>query len=355
MRFSVIIPAYQCADTIRRTIESILKSNFKELEIIIIDDGSTDGTQDVCKILCEKYPIIQYYRQINKGVSVARNNGLLKATGEYVMFIDADDEVLPLNIKDIEEAVNEQADIIMFGMQFCYYRNERLVYKEEKSMKEKMKLKVDDIAEQFPELFEKNYLSAIWNKIIKRTLLVDNEIFFNSELINYEDLEFSIKALKYCSIAYILPDQYYIYRNEYNVDHTINRIAKIEDIISNTDLIASIFFDLDETVYSKTQRHLKGIYQIVLQIYEEIFCFKLHSIKYREIKEYCYQFIEDKYVKLCLKHCPGLNEKEYIRHIKNKKINKIYFHHCYITVRHAVANRVKLLGYYMKRKYHEFV
>ena len=97
MLVSVIIPAYNCENTLKRTVESIIASGLVDYEIIIVNDGSTDNTTSVCNSLCDQYSFIKYSEQENSGVSAARNRGISIATGEYIMFFDADS-----NIKKLE-------------------------------------------------------------------------------------------------------------------------------------------------------------------------------------------------------------------------------------------------------------
>ena len=79
---SVIIPAYNCENTLKKTIESIIASGLIDYEIIIVNDGSTDNTDSVCNSLCSQYSFIKYSEQENSGVSAARNRGINIATGE---------------------------------------------------------------------------------------------------------------------------------------------------------------------------------------------------------------------------------------------------------------------------------
>ena len=92
VKVSIIVPVYNVAKYIRKCMESLLDQDYTgEIEIICIDDGSTDGTSDTLKKMSAFDKRIRYYYQENQGVSVARNEGLKRATGDYVMFCDSDD------------------------------------------------------------------------------------------------------------------------------------------------------------------------------------------------------------------------------------------------------------------------
>ena len=96
MKVSIIIPAYNAENYIRKSLDSVVNQVYKNLEIIIVDDASTDDTKKIIKEYAEKDDrIIPFYQSKNKGVSSARNTGLKAATGDYIVFVDSDDELTP--------------------------------------------------------------------------------------------------------------------------------------------------------------------------------------------------------------------------------------------------------------------
>lgn len=116
--FSVIITAYNYAHYLPRALDSVLAQGFSQSEIIIIDDGSTDNTADICQTYCFRHPgRVFYHYQKNQGTSAARNQGIEKARGAYVIFLDADDEFLPgaMNNWYITSLANPQADFLLGG------------------------------------------------------------------------------------------------------------------------------------------------------------------------------------------------------------------------------------------------
>ena len=94
-KLSVIIPLYNAGDDFRTCMESLITQTWTALEIIIINDGSTDNSVEIAKHYAENYPHVRLLHQANAGASVARNRGIEVATGKYVAFVDADDEVYP--------------------------------------------------------------------------------------------------------------------------------------------------------------------------------------------------------------------------------------------------------------------
>ncbi len=115
---SIIVPVYQAEGYIERCLQSLLNQRFTDYEIICIDDGSTDKSAQIIKDFIVKYPIIRYYYQLNKGVSAARNLGLSKANGVYVLFVDSDDTLKKNTIKALYNKVKKtKAEILIFGGQ----------------------------------------------------------------------------------------------------------------------------------------------------------------------------------------------------------------------------------------------
>ena len=112
-KVSVIIPAYNAEPFIERAIDSVLSQTYKNVEIIVINDGSTDKTEQKVKAYIEKYENIKLISTENGGVCRARNIGIETASGEYISFLDADDELLPDALEVMISVANEKnADII---------------------------------------------------------------------------------------------------------------------------------------------------------------------------------------------------------------------------------------------------
>lgn len=104
MRLSIIIPVYQTRNTLNRCVDSILTQDFRDWQMILVDDASTDGSAKICENYAKKEGRIQHVRlKRNSGLSVARNAGLAKAKGDYIMFVDSDDYLAPDTLKELME------------------------------------------------------------------------------------------------------------------------------------------------------------------------------------------------------------------------------------------------------------
>lgn len=115
-RVSVIIPTYNCSQYLRKTVESVLSQTYKDFEIVIVDDGSTDDTKDKIDVLIKEGAPIKYIYQENQGPAVARNTGIRNASGKYIAFLDADDLWIPEKLELQLEVLKKNRDIgLVYG------------------------------------------------------------------------------------------------------------------------------------------------------------------------------------------------------------------------------------------------
>lgn len=287
MTFSIIIPAYNCEKTLATTVDSVRTSGLYDYEILLIDDGSRDSTPALCDRLCKAYPEVRCIHQQNAGVSAARNRGMAEANGEYLWFVDADDTVEALNLESIRQAISDGADCIMFGMQFLYLRNRKEIMQETLSCGSPVTLTPENMGQHFRALFEKNYFTAIWNKLIRKSVLTENGLCFDCSLINYEDLHFSLLLLAHCKKVTALPDACYRYLNTFGHDRTVDRISRIPDIIAYTDTVTAPFYALDKQLFDAGCRSIEGLSEIVLRLYMEAAYFKLKTSGWSQTKQLC--------------------------------------------------------------------
>lgn len=201
---SVIIPVYNAEKFIGETISSILNQNYTKIELIIIDDGSTDGSEKKILDFHDKDSRLVYIKQTNQGPSAARNNGLNKASGDLILFVDADDS---LKENAIQNMVNESngSDLLIFG-----YEN----INEEKSEKNQVVLPsikgtyfLTNCLQSFGELLEKNVLHYIWHKLYTKESV--KGVRFDETVKVGEDLLFNIEVLRNVSQLTFTDSVYY--------------------------------------------------------------------------------------------------------------------------------------------------
>jgi glycosyltransferase involved in cell wall biosynthesis len=209
MKFSIIIPAYNCERTISRTLESILFQTFRnDVEIIVVNDGSTDSTIDVLQKYIKNIILIN---KENGGSSSARNTGLRKAKGEYILFADSDDIWKENLLEIIEKKLIRGIDLLVFGI-------EKIV-KDKVINKSNLVDKIysrKEVVENFDDLLTFGEINSPFNKVYKKDKLIKNNILFDENLMLGEDFHFNLECiLKADNIQYISDILY-----EYHVDNS---------------------------------------------------------------------------------------------------------------------------------------
>ncbi len=221
---SVIIPVYQSKKYITYCVESILNQTYKNTEIILVDDGSDDGSEVLCDAYTLKYGNIFCIHQQNKGVSLARNTGLDCAKGEYILFVDSDDFI---ENDYLENAVfrleNESAD-----MYLCGYQSVR----DDGRVKEKKYYPyISDVALQHEELnnavvklFNTTTLHAIGTKVYKKSIIEKYGIRFYENWMYYEDIYFCLSYLLHCNKIYVQKRIMYYYQRD--ISNSLSKQSK---------------------------------------------------------------------------------------------------------------------------------
>lgn len=212
-KISVIIPVYNAQDTIEQTVHSVTSQSYQNLEIILVNDGSTDTSYEICKKLQLEDSRIKIFDKENGGVASARNIGIAHATGQYIIHADADDIVLPnayLNL--INEANRSNAAIVVGG----YYSGFENNYVE----------KIPGIEIKDPVVFSKQMLqdkihAGLWNKLVRSDLY--NNFQFKEGLDYKEDLIFFvIQLMRYKpEISTIQEPVYFYYIRENSITNQI--------------------------------------------------------------------------------------------------------------------------------------
>lgn len=221
---SVIVPVFNVAHFLTECITSIVNQTICNLQIILIDDGSTDESGAICDQFAECDERIEVIHQVNAGVSAARNSGLQQANGKYVAFVDADD-VLPENAYEILlNKMTKQADLIMGRMQRLS-ENGELLDKSRKFYTESIEKE-----EFLKELFEERYLpylGFLGDKLFLREIIKKNGLCFHSEIALNEDrlflLQYALQiqtVLLDCHIVY-----YYRKRNNGVIESTRRNVT----------------------------------------------------------------------------------------------------------------------------------
>lgn len=196
---SILVPVYNCIQTIGKCVSSIRNQSISDWELLLIDDGSTDGSGQLCDQLASEDARIHVYHKPNSGVSSARNMGLDNARGEYVMFCDSDDWVDPEWCKRLYL----EAEINPDRLPICnYYRNTNT---DETVNRVPQCAALDEYIKKadFFQLNQQELLGIPWNKIFRRAILEENHIRFQPGLSLGEDMIFSLDYLHYLPSGFV--------------------------------------------------------------------------------------------------------------------------------------------------------
>lgn len=206
-KLSIIIPAFNAEKSIQKSIESVANNTFKNLEIIVVDDGSHDNTKKVVKRLQEKDDRIRLIAKPNGGVSSARNKGIQEANAPYLMFLDSDDTYEPTCCEKAVSIIEaENADIVMFGYNECFNNQSLKRYCP-------VKKKLISNEEIYDQLIKKHYMTgvngyvaAVWLACFNKRIITNDAIRFNEKLHHSEDKLFLLNYLFCCQKLVVIDE-----------------------------------------------------------------------------------------------------------------------------------------------------
>ena len=216
---TVIVPAYNAERTIKKCIDSLLSQTYKNIEILIVDDGSVDRTGVICNAYARNYSHICPIRKDNGGEASARNRGLAEATGEYVCFVDADDYVEPEFVRALLKPLRKRdAELSICGF-VEEYHGKAIFYSHCK----KRRLTGE---EALTHLFmEQSFRGYVWNKMFRMDIIRQNDLHFCEELELWLDVVFVFQYMMVIDKVQYNPVPYYHYQYYQN---SISHLEKKE-------------------------------------------------------------------------------------------------------------------------------
>ena len=241
MRYSVIIPVYNAESTLRRCLDSLVSQQFSDYELLLINDGSTDGSDAICREYAGTYHQIRYFRKENGGVSTARNLGLAQAQGEYILFVDSDDYAAKDYFTVLSEALaHEPPELLMFG-----YRNFGGISAEWNTGTFFENTEIE-IAFRISNAMRQYLFSSLLSKAFRRQIIAENGLRFDENLSIGEDQVFIFAyAMHIRSIASIPDTLYYVdisgedslsrKRRDYLTDQLMAVNRRMADALRNTE------------------------------------------------------------------------------------------------------------------------
>lgn len=195
IEISVIVPAYNVEDCLTATLDSLENQSFRNFEIIVVNDGSTDSTRQVAEAYATRFPNIRVISQENRGLGGARNTGLREARGRYCTFVDSDDLLKPEMLLELHtEAERSAADIVQCG-------HERV---QDGRVLKIVKASVDMTGFDAPMRLAASYFFSAWAKLYRLDFLRRHDLCFEDH-VYHEDVEFTLKAHYFAQTARTIP------------------------------------------------------------------------------------------------------------------------------------------------------
>lgn len=258
MKFSVIIPVYGVERFLEECVNSILSQTYQEYEIILVDDGSPDNCPTICDNYLKKDSRIKVIHKENGGISSARNEGLLIAKGEYIIFVDSDDYICDLLfLEKISRRIEEyQEEVVLFGCKIEYADGRFSISRNNYNLDTINKKDKDKTLE---ELFnQNNFPGAAWIMCVKKEIIDFNGFRFRIG-VTAEDFEWIVKILLAAKTIGAINGIQYVYRKR---EGSITSRPNISGVYGTTYAISYYLDSLKR--YTGLSKFLSRIFLIAL-------------------------------------------------------------------------------------------
>ena len=296
---SIVVPIYNAENYLTKCIYSIIKQTYKNIEIILVNDGSTDNSLKICETFALNDKRIIIISQKNMGVSTARNIGINVAKGEYISFVDSDDTIEDNYIQELVDNSNSgKVDVVICGYNDIYTNNKKIENKLSDDIKLNGKIS-DDYA------ILKKYLKYRYLKIYKMNLLKENNINFPIHFTDAEDQVFNFKIFS------LAKNYNFVNESLYNYCHvnseSLSKQATIKSFFSNLEKLKKekIFLDTKnikekELCLTNSAFDIIWKYAVIKDINDNYFKFRCRILKAKELL-YGSNFFNNKRQKFILK------------------------------------------------------
>lgn len=267
-KFSIIVPVYNAEATIGRTIDILKELTYEEYEVVLVNDGSTDQTQEIIQELIENDERFELITTTNQGPGLARNEGIRQSKGDYLLFFDADDTPVKTILSDYDHLLEKspKADLVVSSFVFRTMDEGKIVSEKENLVTEYHYLTHEEFIKDMYQLMNEQLMYVVWNKCYRSDILKNNQILFK----NYnscEDRIFNLHYYEYCHQVIMNPKVEYIYEFEggkgITNQYRPNKFETFEE-----------FYSLANTVTDDTNKDgmaalfLKGVISVILSILE---------------------------------------------------------------------------------------
>ncbi len=339
---SVIVPIYNASPYLEKCLDSVVNQTLKNIEIILINDGSTDNSEEICKAYADKDNRIIYYKKENEGLAAARQDGIERAHGEYVGFVDSDDW-LELNMYERMFSVAEKhnADIVFCN---CYAdESEKNIVYLEPGIYDRDQIEKNILSRSLAGISKKGSNSVIrWSnclRIYKLSLIKDNNIAFGRGFRRSQDLQLTFETTLYAQKYVSICDEYLYHNRSANNEKSLSRGYTKNYWKLIRPLIDKLYEDIDS--YKKqdlhNQMHLCTFFFAVAAIRNEYEISNYNFfIKIKKLNE----IVKDDVVQNAIKYVEFSKLNNYYKTIymgiKGKSALSVYFHFSKAYVRNNI-------------------
>lgn len=267
---SIVVPVYNVQKYIKECVKSICKQSYKNLEILLIDDGSTDSSSNICDNLAVIDKRISVFHKQNEGLGYTRNYGLKRANGKYIMFVDSDDYIPDDAVKKMLIAAEQENAQLVIGGFVKVTELKKIIYTEtyKKEIFEKEDVKNVLLPRMIGSCPEKrdSIFTMAWGKLYLLEDIINNQVLFPSERqIQSEDLAFQLNYMPHLAKVVVIEEIVYFYRQNplsLTMTYKANRFEELKKVykyvnkkIEQNNMPYSSFFRTDKMLFV----HLRGI------------------------------------------------------------------------------------------------
>jgi glycosyltransferase involved in cell wall biosynthesis len=255
-KVSIIVPIYNVELYLEECLDSIINQTYKNIEIILVNDGSTDRSGEIIESYTLQDKRIIIMNQSNKGVSGARNAGIEKALGKYILFVDSDDMLLTTAIEILYQKANETDADIVIGNALSYYPNgSKTIY-----FAYSQALNANSLSGEsaFIECVKIDRMPLPVLFFIRRSIIIDNQLFFHENIV-HEDEIWCVKALLNAQDVFFIDFNFYFYRQRQNsIMNSDNKIFRIKSLVK----VAKALYQYTEQAQEKniSTEAIAGVY-----------------------------------------------------------------------------------------------
>ncbi|MFU2362288.1 MAG: glycosyltransferase family 2 protein [Clostridiales bacterium] len=210
IKVSVIMPVYNSGEYLQTAVDSILSQSLKDIELILVDDGSTDGSSEKCDEYAKKDKRVVVIHQKNGGICNARNAALKVARGEYIGFSDHDDEYVPGYLEHAyNDAILNNADLVKVGKREYIIQGGKVLRTKQSNLPSRV-YHQEDIKNEYFELVDSDELDCLWDALFRRSIIFNNGVWLDERFRNGgEDIDFIQRILRYTNTFVTINKIYY--------------------------------------------------------------------------------------------------------------------------------------------------